>query len=136
MSEENDEKTTEQQLEDMRKALEKANGEAATYRHEAKEAKEQLETVSPYRDKYLQAQVENKLLARGVKNPERLVGLVDVSDVESDEDLDGKVEALTESLPEVFDPKARAGKIDAAESGEPKPATTATDKLTAQLMNR
>lgn len=135
-----DEETLEQvktELEQVRAALKKANEEAAQHRHEAKEAKEALESTSSYRDKYMQAKVEGLLAAKGIKNPERLLGLVDLKDAEDDDSIKERVDALEESLPEIFDPKTRAGSnsIDASDQGDPSVERTPSEKQALQLLH-
>lgn len=128
-----EEQNKENDIEAMEAALKKANEEAKRYRLESKELSDKLEQAAPFAEKYLKTKAEYALTKRGIKDPERVVPLLKL---EGEEGIDDAIDALAESLPELFDPKARVSSIDAADKDAPKTAKTATDTLTQQLLKR
>lgn len=63
---------------------------------------------------------------QGIKNPDRVLRLMDLSDVDFDEEdnltgFDGKVDGVKKDYPELFDPKVRTGgKADIHAAGDVK----------------
>lgn len=105
-------------------ALERAKAEAKAFREERDALKAQLEKASSWKDRALKAEVRSAISATGVKDPERVLKLVNLSNVDTDEDgnfqgVDDLVKELTESLPELFDKKRRASGTEDIFTGKP-----------------
>lgn len=91
----------------------------------------------PFKERYVKAEAK----ARLGTNAERLLKLVDLSEVEVDDDfnlkgLDEAIEAAKEDFPELFDPKRQASSIDAGDKRETKRNLTASEKQAAALLGR
>lgn len=134
MAEENDQGKN-NDVEAMAAALKKANEEAKNYRLQLKDANERIEKYSGAEQKVLKTQAELLLTRKGVKNPERLVDYLKLDGLDED-GLEGAIEQLETSLPEIFDPKSRAGDIDPGDRKPGKVEKTATDTLVKQILNR
>ncbi len=133
-------KTVEEQLEEMRTALAKANKEAGDYRHEAKDLKAKLEAaeaqLSDARQKTLEAEVTHKLREAGFEDPHRVVKLMKLEGIEDDKAIDTAIESIKQDLPELFDPKRRVASIDAADKSTDKTPESTSDKLAKAILSK
>lgn len=129
-------------IEAMEAALHKANEEAKNYRLQNKNLKDEnksLKEQAGFKDKYLESEAKLKLNGMGIKNPERFIKFLDLSDVTLDDEgnvegLSEKVEALEEDFPEIFDPLKQAGDVDADNKEPSTHEPTASETLAKQLL--
>lgn len=115
------------ELDDVRKALSKANKEAQKHREARGAAQTQVISLA----------VKDALREKGV-DAERLSKLIDVNSLTMGEDgavsgLDEAMTALEESLPEVFDPKHSAPPVDAGSKSPVDTGMRTGDRLAALL---
>lgn len=129
-------------------AHEVAKADLVTLRGEKKDLEGQLagssdEEVGKWKQRALLAEATHSLEAQGVKDASRIVKRLDLSSVEFDDEgnLSGFEEAVTEfktDFPELFDPKARAGRssIDANADGPTKKVLSPTEAQAAAIYGR
>ncbi|WP_027496807.1 hypothetical protein [Rhodococcus sp. JG-3] len=134
---ENVEVGTDDELSKVREALKAANAEAASNRHKASELETQLAEASKAGDRFKSAYVTSKaantLSSLGVANT-NVSKFLDFNKIDVDETgelvgLDEQIAELKTTLPELFDPKRRAPKIDGADKPVQKKALTSAEKL-------
>lgn len=138
MAEENSE------LEEVREALHSANEEAKRFRLERNDLREELDSLkndNPWKNRYLQSEAKVKLAEEGIKNTDRVLKLIDLSDVDLDDEgnikgLDEQFESVKEDFPEIFDPKKRAGDADVANKDAPDREAASHEKLAGQLLKK
>lgn len=150
----------EAQLAKMRKALKRANAEAAKYRTQAK-------TATPPKDDDIEARIQaardeereladtawgqhvikveakGALAAAGAKNAKRALGLLDLDDVDFDEDgevigLDAAIRALRKEMPELFNGRSASNDHKSGGEGPAKDEKklTATERQARQLQGQ
>lgn len=97
-------------------AYEKAKADLVALRNEHKALQEQVANATPdeFRAKALAAETKLALQAQGIKDADRLMPYIGTEGLDFGEDgkvtgLSERMEALRKDLPEVFDPKVRAG---------------------------
>lgn len=97
-------------------AYDKAKADLVALRAEHKALQDQVANATPdeYRVKALNAETRLALQAQGIKDVDRLMPYIGVDGLDFDADgkvtgLDDRLTALKKDLPEVFDPKVRAG---------------------------
>lgn len=124
-------------VESLRAALKAANTEAASNRHKASELETKLAEASKSGDRFKSAYVTSKaantLSSLGVANT-NVSKFLDFNKIDVDESgelvgLDEQITELQTTLPELFDPKRRAPKIDGADKPVQKKALTSAEKL-------
>lgn len=140
------EDTTEVQaeLERLRKALKDANAEAKSNR-EAKEALETRvqelesdETVTKMQRRIVSTEAKNRLLAEGVKDPDRVLKYLKSENVKvTDDGLEGLDDVLKEvkaDFPELFDAKRRAGGKADIFANETAPTKKTSSEIQAEML--
>ena len=97
-------------------AYDKAKEDLVALRSEYKALQDQVANATPdeYRLKALSAETRLALQAQGIKDVDRLMPYIGTDGLDFGEDgkvtgLTERMEALKKDLPEVFDPKVRAG---------------------------
>lgn len=97
-------------------AYDKAKADLVALRNEHKVLQEQVAGMadSPYRAQALAAETRLALQAQGVKDVDRLMPYIGIEGLDFDENnkvtgLEERLANLRKDLPEVFDPKVRAG---------------------------
>jgi uncharacterized protein (DUF3084 family) len=105
------------------KMYEEAKDNLVKLRKQHKELQDELaevgaEAAKMWKDKAILAEAKALLTDSGVADVDRILKYVDLNDLETDENnnivgLDEKVESLKTDLPELFDVKKRAGKVNA-----------------------
>lgn len=113
---EEEKKTEIRDPEGLLKAYEKAKADLVALREEHKSLQEQLQSLNTdeMRLKALTAEAKLALQAQGIKDADRLMPYIGTDGLDFDEEgqvkgLDERLETLKKDLPEVFDPKVRAG---------------------------
>uniref|UniRef100_A0AAU2A7P2 Phage scaffolding protein n=1 Tax=Streptomyces sp. NBC_00093 TaxID=2975649 RepID=A0AAU2A7P2_9ACTN len=137
---------TQNELEQMRAALKKANEEAKTARHERNALQEQLQTAQAdserFRTGYIQMKAERTLSEAGVSNGKAAKFLdyskVTVMDTGDLEGLAEQLETLKEDLPELFAPDRPNGirGADAANKQEIRPTKSTANAVVDAWRNR
>lgn len=126
----------EAELVEVRAALAAANKDAMEHRHENKELKTQVADMDAMKSTVTRQAVVSALQAEGV-DAERLSKLVDMSTVvytaEGVTGVEEAVQGLRESLPEVFEPKQRAGSADGGKKSTTDMPQELGDILAAQI---
>jgi hypothetical protein len=136
-------------------ALERAKNDAKKYREqfEAMERSNQElseriaalegdEGIAKYKSRVIELTAKRELEKEGIKDTDRIFGLMDASafDLDNDGGLVGFAESLTElkkKLPEVFDTKKRvAGGADAFASEPVKQNLTASEAQVARIFGK
>lgn len=133
----------ENEIENLRAALKKANEEAKTYRLQVNSLKEQLDQATASSDsfkaEYVRLKATNALADAGASNTKaaRFLDLSKISLGESGEleGLSEQVAALKEDVPELFGPgtKKVTGGFDASNKREVTPEKSSADILAARL---
>lgn len=133
----------ENEIENLKAALKKANEEAKTYRLQANSLKEQLDQATAASDsfkaEYVRLKATNALAEAGASNTKaaRFLDLSRISLGESGEleGLSEQVAALKEDVPELFGPGERriSGGADASNKREAIPQRTSAEILAEQL---
>lgn len=108
------------------------------------ELEAQLESLKsdPYKAKALNAEVKVALKEMGIKNPDRFLTYIKTDELDFDEDgkvtgLSEHLESLKKDLPEVFDPKVRAGgRADIYASDVAEQKMSGTEAQVAHLFNK
>jgi hypothetical protein len=129
--------------EGLLKAYEKAKEDIVTLRAQLKELETERESfseeaVQKWKNIAVQAQALKVLQEQGVKDGERILKRLDLSDVEFDEEaktvtgLDTKLEEFKKEFPEIFDAKRRAG-ASSADIHDQKPAKQQLSGTEAQV---
>jgi DNA repair exonuclease SbcCD ATPase subunit len=105
------------------KMYDEAKANLTRLRKEHKELQDQLaevgeEATKMWKNKAILAEAKSRLADSGVADVERILKYVNLDDLEVDADnnlvgLDEKVETLKADLPELFDVKKRAGRVNA-----------------------
>jgi hypothetical protein len=97
-------------------AYEKAKADLVALRNENKALQSQVETLNAdeFRARALKAETKLALQAQGIKDVDRLMPYIGTEGLDFDADgkvsgLSERMESLRKDLPEVFDPKVRAG---------------------------
>lgn len=97
-------------------AYEKAKADLVALRNENKALTEQMATLNEneFRARALKAETKLALQAQGIKDVDRLMPYIGTEGLDFDADgkvtgLDDRLTSLRKDLPEVFDPKVRAG---------------------------
>ncbi|MCZ4079576.1 hypothetical protein O1W68_16630 [Rhodococcus sp. H36-A4] len=124
----------------LRAALKAANAEAATNRHKASELEGKLTEAQANSDRFKSSYVSGKAASElsklGVANANvsKFLDMEKISVSESGElvGLDEQITDLQSTLPELFDPKRRAAKIDAADKPTAKKQLSSAEKLIQQ----
>lgn len=152
--EETEESIDPDDFEAVKKALKKANHEAAKYRHELKELREQTESeqekalrqareeaANEAKQEYVQlvarAEAKAKLREAGVTgNIDRLIKLIEFDELEVNEDggvdgLDDQINGLKEDYKELFDKTRSAPKVDAGDKAPPSAPKSSAEKIAA-----
>ena len=109
-------------------AYTKAKEDLVNLRNENKALQKQLEDVNTdeFRARALKAETKLALQAQGVKDVDRLMPYIGTEGLDFAEDgtvkgLDERLKGLQKDLPEIFDPKRRAGgKADIFADGAPE----------------
>lgn len=126
--------------------LEKYKSDVEKYKSDIAVYKKQLEDTAPKADKYktraVKAEAKIALTESGVKNPDRILKHLDLSDLDFDDEgnlpgLKGKVESLQAELPELFVAKLRAGDVEQFEkTSAPTKPLSASEKQFKMLMKK
>ena len=130
---------TQNELEQMRTALKKANEEAKTARLERNALQEQLTESEKFRTGFIQMKAEKTLSEAGITNGKaaRFLDLskVTVMDTGELEGLDEQLATLKEDLPELFGAggKEVSGGTDAANKKEARPQKSSADIIAERL---
>lgn len=97
-------------------AYEKAKADLVALRNENKSLQDKVTELgeSPYRAQALAAETRLALQAQGIKDVDRLMPYIGTDGLDFDADnkvtgLNDRLTALKKDLPEIFDPKVRAG---------------------------
>lgn len=97
-------------------AYEKAKADLVALRNENKQLKSQVESMGTdeMRMRALKAEVKLALQAQGIKDVDRLTPYIGTEGIDFDESgavtgLNERLASLKKDLPEIFDPKVRAG---------------------------
>jgi hypothetical protein len=133
------------ELETLRAALKKANAEAKQYREEKELLATKVEelssddTLTKMQQRIIKTEAKSRLVAEGVKDPDRILKYVTADNVKvTDDGLEGLDEVLggvKKDLPELFDKKRQvAGGADAGVTGK-TPELSATEKQVARIFN-
>jgi predicted nucleic acid-binding Zn-ribbon protein len=134
------------ELETVREALKKANAEAKQHR-EAKEALEKRvgdlesdDTLAKYRARIVATETKSRLLAEGVKDPDRIVKYIKAEDVKVTDDglegLDDVLGTVKKDFPELFDKKRQVGgSADAGATGD-APKRSASELQIARALGK
>jgi poly-D-alanine transfer protein DltD len=103
-------------------ALERYKQEAQKNREERDIAQQRVselesdETANKFKERMVQTEAKSRLMALGIKEPERLVKYIDTKTIELDGDeikgLDEAISGVRTDFPELFDVKKRAGGIE------------------------
>lgn len=109
-------------------AYEKAKEDLVNLRNEHKALQDKMETMTEdqFRLKALAAETKLALQSKGLKDTDRLMPYIGTDGLDFDEEghvtgLDERLEKLKADLPEVFDPKVRAGgRADIFADGAPE----------------
>lgn len=119
-------------------ALNKAKKEAKKYREE----RDALKTAGEekYKARLVRSEAKVALAGEGVKDSDRILGLLDMSKVSLDENeeltgLDEEIERVKTTFPELFDVKRRVGggaDLFKESNGTPK---SALDRIVAQVQH-
>lgn len=143
-------------IEAMRKALKKANHEAASYRHEVKELREKVESdqekavreareeaaaevAGKYKNLLVTTAAKGALSEAGLTGKsDKLIKLIDFDAVEVTDDgeikgLDSQVKALKKELPELFDKTKNAPPIDAGDKKPAEKKLSSAERLAASV---
>lgn len=141
--------TEEPKIEDPKavlSALERAKSDAKRFREE----KEQLEStlsakeqaIANYANVLLQEKVAQKISAEGIKDPDRVLKFVNMSELSLDENfnvigIEDQLAQLKSDLPEVFDPKLRVGgQADAAVKASVSTQYSASQLQAAKILGK
>src|SRR6478609_2424471 len=132
-------------------AYEQAKADLVALREKEKEARAEIERIKAeylpsegaddkWRTRAKNEAVKNALAAQGIKNPERVLRLLDLEDLDFNDadELDGLEDRITKAqseFPEVFDAKTRAGKsrADIHAQGAAKQQLTGSQAQVAAL---
>lgn len=115
-----------------------------TQLHDLKEEHKNFseEAVQKWKDIAVKTQAVSTVQAQGVKDAERIIKLLDLSDVELDDEgklagIEQKLEEVKKDFPELFDTKRRVGgKADIHADTPVKPKLTGTEAQVASIFNR
>lgn len=138
-----EDENVEQELATVREALKKANAEAKKYREERDAAVSRVtelesdDTLSKMQQRIVKTEAKARLMAEGVKDPDRVLKYLKAEDVKvTDDGLEGLDEVLggvKKDFPELFDKKRQvAGNVDAGVTGK-TPELSATQRQVARL---
>ena len=151
---------TEAQLAKMRRALKRANAEAAKYRTAAKQSNppkdDDIEArIQAARDEereladtawgrhVIKVEARAALAEAGAKNAKRALGLLDLDDVDFDDDgevlgIDSAIKALRKEMPELFNARSTANDHKAGGDGPSKDEKklTATEQQARRLQGQ
>jgi poly-D-alanine transfer protein DltD len=127
--------------------LRAANAEAKKFREERDAAVgrvtelESDESLSKMQKRVVTTEAKNRLMAEGVKDPERILKYLKAENVKvTDDGLDGLDEVLKEvktDFPELFDAKRRVGGgADGAEKTAPAVKKTVTELQADRILGR
>ena len=99
-------------------ALDRAKADARKFREEKESLESNLankdQTISAYTDKLIKEKLTQKIAAEGIKDPERILKFINMSNLSLGENFDligfeGQIDQLKQDLPEIFDAKLRVG---------------------------
>lgn len=126
-------------------AYNKAKEDLVALRDAKKELEAQVATLTEasaddkWRKRALQESIKSALEAEGIKGGDRVLRLMDLTDVDFDDEdnltgFAGKVDAVKKDYPELFDPKVRTGgKADIHANGEPVKVNPLKQQIHAAL---
>lgn len=130
--------------EGLLKAYEQAKADLVSLRNENKTLSEKVESLSgdAMRNRALTAETKLALQAQGIKDVDRLMPYIGTDGLDFDENgavvgLDDRLSNLRKDLPEVFDPKVRAGgKADIFANDSVEHKLSGTEAQVARLFQK
>ena len=119
-------------------ALKTANEEAKSNREKVEILSKQLESSNEFKSNAKGAAVIRELKAKGIKNPDRLIKLIDTDSIEFDADggltgMDEQFELVSTNYPELLDIKKQAPNVDQFRNESPDKKLSATEQQLAAL---
>lgn len=140
----NIEELTQDDIDKLEKALERAKKDAQKFREERDEYKvaaEAGEVNEKFKQAALTAEAKLRLGAAGIKDPERVLKYLSFDGVEWGEDgnlagLDEKIETVKSDFPELWGAKRRVESIDAAANNPVKIEKSTTEAAVDKALGR
>lgn len=119
-------------------ALKNTRAEAKTNREKAEALEAELAGVKTFKEKSKSTAINRELKAQGIKNPDRIIKLLKVDEIELDDNgaiknLDAQVELARTDYPELFEAKRHVGSVDQFSGEEPKKQLSATERQVLAL---
>lgn len=127
-------------------ALNRAKSDAKKFREEKERLENDLnskdQAIAEYSGKLLREKTLQKISAEGIKDPERLMKFINISNLSFNDDFevlgfDEQFNQLKEDLPEIFDAKLRVGgQADASIKASVSTQFTATQLQAAKILGK
>lgn len=149
-TENNSETQTQEEIKDPQKVLEslkRANAEAKAYREEKATLEARIaelegdEGIAKWKNKAIRSEVRSSLREQGVKNIDRVMKYLELDGIDFDDSdklvgFDEKVKALKADLPELFDAKRQAPKLDLFADNASKEKKDGTQMQVDRILGR